>query len=58
MLYARPFERRVDDEVLTTYLEGDWWIQVATPPRTCFSWESAHQVAIALMQDADARRTR
>ena len=57
VLYARPFERGIDDEVLATYLHGDWWIRAATTARSCLSWEVAHQEAIALMRDADARRT-
>ena len=56
VLYARPFERGIDDEVLATYLHGDWWSQASPPARSCLSWEVAHEEAIALMRDADARR--
>jgi hypothetical protein len=55
-VYARPFERGTDDDALAMYLHGDWWIQVMTPPRMRFSWEAAHEEAIARMREADARR--
>jgi hypothetical protein len=58
VFYARPFEHGMDDNVLATHIHGDWWIQVTTPARRCPSWKAAHEDAIALMRDADARRWR
>ena len=56
VMYARPFERGSDDNVLAIHLHGNWWIQVTTPVRTSLSWENAHRDAIVQMRDADARR--
>ena len=56
VLYARPFERGIDDEALATHSRGDWWIEVVSTPRRCLSWDDAHREAVERIRDADHRR--
>ncbi len=56
VIYARPFERGIDDGGLAYYHKGDVWVWVSTNAHKSASWEDAHQDAIELMRDADAKR--
>ena len=55
-VYARPFDRGVDDDHLAVCFDGGWWVRASTERHRCASWDDAYQNAIALMRDADARR--
>jgi hypothetical protein len=54
-MYTRPFDHGVDDTGLAMHVHRVWWIQ-ATTARSCLSREAAHEEAITLMRNADARR--
>ena len=57
-VYVRPFERHLDDDraIDVVQYSGQWCVRVTTQSAHSESWEAAHQDAIALMRDADARR--
>jgi hypothetical protein len=57
-VYARSFERGIDDEALAHHHKGDVWVWVSTYAHKCASWDEAYRDAIALMRDADDRRWR
>jgi len=56
VVYARPFDRGVDDDHLAVYFDGGWWVRVSTERHRCASWDDAYRKAIALMRGADAKR--
>jgi hypothetical protein len=58
-VYVRPFDRDLDDEraVDVVQYSSQWCVRVTTQGAHSGSWEAAHRDAIALMRDADARRT-
>jgi len=56
-VYARPFERGIDDERNVVHHNGQLWIRVSTNQNHSVSWDAAHQEAIVLMREADSRRS-
>jgi hypothetical protein len=55
-VYARPFDRGIDDDRLANHDRGEVWVRVSTNRSQSTSWDEAHRDAIALMRDADAKR--
>jgi hypothetical protein len=56
-VYVRPFDRNADNEraVAVRQYNRQWYVRVSTNQFHSASWEAAHEQAIELMRDADAR---
>jgi hypothetical protein len=55
-VYVRPFDPAVDDEARLVPRSRLRWVRISTEYRST-SWEDARHQAIALMREADMRRT-
>jgi O-methyltransferase involved in polyketide biosynthesis len=57
-VYVRPFEQGIDDEgaVTIVYQNDRRWVRVSTAGNHSVSWDAAHEEAIELMREADAKR--
>jgi hypothetical protein len=56
-VYARRFAWGMDDERRLVHRHDAVWVVVSTNLIQSATWEDAHRDAIALMREADARRT-
>lgn len=55
-VYARPFDRGIDDDQVAHHYKGTWLVRVSTSQALSQSWEQAYQQALELMREADALR--
>ncbi len=56
-VYARPFERGIDQDHMAHHHKGGRFVRVSTNQDRSQSWEEAYQDALRLMRAADARRS-
>ncbi len=55
-VYARHFDRGIDDDQVANHSKGTWLVRVSTSQALSQSWEQAYQQALELMREADALR--
>ena len=57
-VYVRPFDQGIDEEGAVTIVHQNdrRWVRVSTNQNRSVSWDAAHEGAIELMREADAKR--
>ncbi len=57
-VYVRPFEQGIDEEGAVTIVHRNdrRWVRVSTNQNRSVNWDAAHEEAIELMREDDAKR--